>query len=81
MKLSDNSISQLVRVLQLAILTGTDVTDNIRMIQFVEEDGYLELDDEYLSTFEDNLSKLSDDGDEIREARVPNNDRPPQTYV
>tara|TARA_R110000803_G_scaffold92457_1_gene159943 strand:- start:378 stop:605 length:228 start_codon:yes stop_codon:yes gene_type:complete len=71
MKLSDNSISQLVRVLQLAILTGTDVTDNIRMIQFVEEDGYLELDDEYLSTFEDNLSKLSDDGDEIREARVP----------
>jgi len=71
MKLSDNSISQLVRVLQLAILTGTDVTDNIRMIQFVEEDGFLELDDEYLSTFEDNLTKLSDSGDEIREARVP----------
>jgi len=71
MKLSDNSISQLVRVLQLAILTGTDVTDNIRMIQFVEEDGLIEIDDDYLSTFEDNLTKLASSGDEVREVRVP----------
>jgi len=48
MKLSDNSIAQLVRVLQLAIITGTDVSDNIRMMQFVEEDGYLILDEDYL---------------------------------
>lgn len=68
MKLSDNSIAQLVRVLQLAIITGTDVTDNIRMMQFVEEDGYLILDEDYLETFETNLQRLQD---EIPEDKVP----------
>ena len=68
MKLSDNSIAQLVRVLQLAIITGTDVTDNIRMMQFVEEDGYLILDEDYLETFEANLQRLQD---EIPEDKVP----------
>jgi len=34
MQLSDGSIAQLVRLLQLAILTGTDVSDNFRTIQF-----------------------------------------------
>jgi len=61
MKLSDNSIAQLVRVLQLAIITGTDVSDNIRMMQFVEEDGYLILDEDYLETFEANLQRLQDE--------------------
>jgi len=68
MKLSDNSIAQLVRVLQLAIITGTDVSDNIRMMQFVEEDGYLILDEDYLETFEANLQRLQD---EIPEDKVP----------
>jgi len=67
MKLSDNSIAQLVRVLQLAIITGTDVSDNIRMMQFVEEDGYLILDEDYLETFEANLQRLQD---EIPEDKV-----------
>ena len=60
MKLSDNSIAQLVRVLQLAILTGTDVTDNFRLIRFVEEAGVLDIDDEYMETFDANLVKLQD---------------------
>lgn len=67
MKLSNNSIAQLVRVLQLAIITGTDVSDNIRMMQFVEEDGYLILDEDYLETFEANLQRLQD---EIPEDKV-----------
>ena len=61
MKLSDNSIAQLVRVLQLAIITGTDVSDNIRMMEFVEEDGFLILNSDYLKTFEENLQKLQDE--------------------
>jgi len=58
MKLSDHSIAQLVRVLQLAIITGTDITDNMRQMQFVEEDDYLHLDPDYLATFEANIEKL-----------------------
>tara|TARA_Y100000034_G_C6853115_1_gene387265 strand:+ start:899 stop:1108 length:210 start_codon:yes stop_codon:yes gene_type:complete len=61
MKLSDNSIAQLVRVLQLAIITGTDVSDNIRMMEFVEEDDFLMIDPDYLETFEANLQKLQDE--------------------
>ena len=61
MKLSDNGIAQLVRVLQLAIITGTDVSDNMRMMEFVEEDGFLIIDPDYLETFDANLQKLQDE--------------------
>lgn len=60
MRLSDNSIAQLVKLLQLAILTGTDISDNIRMVQFVENDGILDLDPDYVENFEKNLVKMQD---------------------
>ena len=63
MKLSDNSISQLVRVLQLALLTGTDITDNIRLMRFVDNEGVLDLDAEYFETFEANLKKLEEEAE------------------
>ena len=55
MRLSDNSISQLVRVLQLAMLSGTDITDNMRMMRFVAEDDQIDLDPDYLESFNANL--------------------------
>ena len=58
MQLSEGSIAQLVRLLQLAILTGTDVTDNFRTIRFVEEEGVLHLDPEYVENFESNIEKM-----------------------
>jgi len=61
MRLSDNSIAQLVKLLQLAILTGTDISDNIRMVQFVENDGVLDLDPDYVENFEENLEKMQDE--------------------
>ena len=61
MRLSDNSIAQLVKLLQLAILTGTDISDNIRMVQFVENDGVLDLDPNYVENFEKNLVKMQDE--------------------
>jgi|TARA_R110000824_G_scaffold262213_3_gene450965 hypothetical protein len=61
MQLSDGSIAQLVRLLQLAILTGTDVSDNFRTIQFVVEDNVLHLDPEYVENFEKNIEKMESD--------------------
>jgi hypothetical protein len=61
MRLSDNSISQLVRVLQLAMLSGTDITDNMRMMRFVAEDGLIDLDPDYVEAFNDNLSAMEKD--------------------
>lgn len=61
MRLSDNSISQLVRVLQLAMLTGTDITDNIRLMRFVVEEGELDLDPEYVENFNNNLQAMEEE--------------------
>ena len=58
MQLSDGSIAQLVKLLQLAILTGTDVSDNFRTIRFVSEDGVLYLDPEYVENFDKNIEKM-----------------------
>ena len=63
MKLSDNSISQIVRVLQLALLTGTDITDNMRLMRFTASKDVLDLDAEYFETFEANLKKLEEEAE------------------
>ncbi len=65
MRLSDSTIAQLVKLLQLAILTGTDISDNLRLLRLVDEDGVLELDQEYLKNFEDNLSRMQEEADKL----------------
>lgn len=65
MKLSDNSISQMVRALQVALLTGTDVTDNFRQMRFVIEDDVLEPDPEYTKNFEEGLERMAEDASKI----------------
>ena len=59
-KLSDDVIGQIAKLLQLAILTGTDVVDNIRTIRVKADDetGSIVPDPEYISAFETNLNKL-----------------------
>jgi len=64
MKLSDNSIAQIVRLLQVAFLTGTDISDNLRMLQLVDEEGVLEVDPEYLVHFENGLERLVKEAEE-----------------
>jgi len=59
MQLHDNSISHIAKIVQLAILTGTDIVDNLRAIQFqIVEDRFLDINPEYLIVFEQNLNKL-----------------------
>ena len=66
MRLSDNSIAQLVRVLQLAVLTQTDITDNMRLMRFVAEDDLIDIDSDYLETFEANLEKLAAEAERLQ---------------
>ncbi len=59
MQLHDNSISHIAKIVQLAILTGTDIVDNLRAIQFeVTDDEKLLINAEYVRVFEENLNKL-----------------------
>ena len=60
-KLSDEIISQIAKLIQLAILTGTDVVDNLRMIELTESESdssTLVLTDEYRGIADDQIQSL-----------------------
>ena len=57
-KLSDNTIAQVAKLLQVALLTGTDIVDNLRTLRLTLNEDVLEPDAEYLANFESNLNKL-----------------------
>jgi len=61
MKLNDEAIGQIAKILQVAILTGTDVVDNLRQVEFIEVDEQLCLTEDYKTQFEKNLSKMIDE--------------------
>jgi len=67
MKLSDSAISHIAKVLQVAILTGTDIVDNMRMMEFETEDGELYLGADYSETFEKNVNKMLDEVTSVKE--------------
>lgn len=69
-KLSDDSIAQLVKLLQLGILSGTDIVDNFRTLELVTNGDTLDPSPEYLETFEANLQKLQDDADALSQAQA-----------
>lgn len=59
LKLSDAAIAQIAKLLQIAILTGTDIVDNIRMVRLTQnDDGTLTPSDEYTKMFEAQLEAL-----------------------
>ncbi len=60
-KFSNTTIKTIVQLIQLGILTGTDVSDQMRMIEvFVNDDNNVEPTPEFLETFESNLAKLEE---------------------
>ena len=59
MTFSDEVIGQIARLVQLAILTGTDVVDNLRMLRVTTgEEGSLVLTDEYRAMAQSQIEKL-----------------------
>jgi|TARA_R110002074_G_scaffold16872_7_gene56039 hypothetical protein len=60
MKLSDDAISQIVRLIQMGILTGTDVSDQLRTLELTVDDDRLQPSQDYVETFEKNLEKMQE---------------------
>tara|TARA_B100000900_G_C20375511_1_gene632253 strand:+ start:454 stop:711 length:258 start_codon:yes stop_codon:yes gene_type:complete len=57
--LNDTTVAQIAKCLQVAILTGTDIADNLRMLQLeLKEDGKAGVTDNYLEVFNNNIDKL-----------------------
>ena len=60
LKLHDSTIAQIVKLIQLGILTGTDVSDQLRTLECIEEDGKLVPNPEYMEVFEKNLAAMAE---------------------
>jgi hypothetical protein len=59
MKLNDMCISHIAKLVQLAILTGTDIVDNLRQMELSQEnEQLLMLEPEYSRLFDENLNKM-----------------------
>jgi len=65
MRLSDSSISVIARLVQMAILTGTDVVDNLRLMRLRQEGELLEPDEDFLKGFEESINKMLETANEL----------------
>ena len=65
MKLNDEVIAHIAKQLQLAILTGTDIVDNLRMIRLTTENNELYLDPGYAKIAEQNEKKMLEEAEKL----------------
>jgi hypothetical protein len=68
-KLSDEFIGQVAKLVQLGILTGTNVVDHLRLVRVTtSEDGQeIVLTSEYRENFNANIEKMLAEVEEIKE--------------
>ena len=65
--LSDEFIAQMIKLLQLAMLTGTNIGDNFRLIKVsANEEGKLVLTPEYKEYFEASIKQMLQEADDIK---------------
>ena len=57
-RLDDNVIAHIARVLQVSMLTGTDIIDHMRMIRLTAKDESLVLQEEYANVFDGSLDSM-----------------------
>lgn len=60
LKLHDAAIAQIVRLIQLGILTGTDVSDQLRTLECIVENDKLKPNPSYMEVFESNLKSMAE---------------------
>ena len=56
--LSDDVIGHVAKTLQIALLTGTDVVDNLRLIELMVHEGELVLTPDCAETFQTNINQM-----------------------
>ena len=57
-KLSDSVIAHVAKALQVAIITGTDIVDNLRLMDLIVVNGELVLTPDCEENFETNLNSM-----------------------
>jgi len=58
-RLSDEVIGNVAKLVQIAILTGTDIVDNMRMMKLTDDgDGNLILEENFKASFDSNIKGM-----------------------
>ncbi len=71
MKLNDSSIAQIVKLIQMALLTGTDVVDHLRMLQLtLDDNNSLVIDQNYLDAFNNSIDKMIQNSNNMQKEKV-----------
>lgn len=74
-KFNDDVVSVIAKTLQLAILTGTDIVDNLRTIEVQEtSDGTLSITPNYNSQFEHWVAKMLEELETLQETAATSNE-------
>ena len=58
LQLDDSVVGHLAKLLQVALITGTDIIDHMRMVRLSAEDTKLVLEEEYQKTFDSSLDVM-----------------------
>lgn len=72
-KLDDTTIAHIAKLLQLAIISGTDIVDHLRMVRLSDDGGTLFLDDKYLENSDRNIEKMLAEIDIMSETTTEEN--------
>ena len=67
-KLDDSTIMQIVQLVQLGMLTGTDIADQLRTLALVVKGGKVFPSPEFLDNFRKNLEAMQAMADQVSEA-------------
>ena len=68
-KLNDSVIAHFVKLLQLGLLTGTDIVDHFRMVRLTLEEGELFLNKDYEENQEENIEKMLQEVTELSDSQ------------
>lgn len=68
LQFTDNAISHIAQLLQIAILTGTDIVDNLRAAQFTTKNNQIEVSPDYYETFTSNLERMLEEANETHDS-------------
>ena len=67
MKFNDEVIAHIAKILQMALITGTDIVDHLRMIVLDEKEEMLCLNETYNENNEVNIQKMIDEALSLQE--------------
>tara|TARA_B100000900_G_C20596406_1_gene723596 strand:- start:3895 stop:4113 length:219 start_codon:yes stop_codon:yes gene_type:complete len=67
MNLSDEVVAHIAQLVQIAILTGTDIVDNLRAVELVNDEGTnkLFLTEDYRAKSDDNIKRMIDEVEQL----------------